>query len=201
MHWSKLIADDLLWWEKFLPRWNGVTLLRSHRQCYSLWTDASGFRGTGGYFLPGHFTLQAFRENIPTCNKICTLSGVTGFSSSVAALLSLDKAFSYRFSTRQRAKRINFKEMTAVLQALARWIEIFKGSHLHIFCDNFPVTQGLHKNSIHGEAMQPLRRIAMLCAEYDIKVQAHWISTKQNSLADLLSRGQYTKIANRYPSL
>ena len=49
--------------------------------------------------------------------------------------------------------------------------------------------------------MQPLRRIAMFCAEYDIEVQAHWISTKQNSLADMLSRGQYTKIANKYPSL
>ena len=49
--------------------------------------------------------------------------------------------------------------------------------------------------------MQPLRRIAILCAEYDIEVQAHWISTKQNSLADMLSRGQYIKIANRYPSL
>ena len=117
-----------------------MTLLPSHRQCYSLWTDASGFRSIGGYFLPGHFTLQALCGNIPTCNKICTLSGVTGFSSSVAALLSLDKAFSYRFSTRQRAKRINFKEITAVLQALARWIKIFKGSHLHIFCDNFLVT-------------------------------------------------------------
>ena len=120
LHWSKPIGDDLLWWEKFLPQWNGVRLLRSHRQCYSLWTDASGFRGTGGYFLPGHCTLQEFRENIPPCNKICTPSGVTGFSSSEAALLSLDKAFSYRFSTRQRAKRINFKEITAVLQVLAR---------------------------------------------------------------------------------
>lgn len=136
LHWSKPIRDDLLWWEKFLPQWNGVTLLRSHRQCYSLWTDASGLRGTGGYFLPEHYTLQEFRENIPTCNKICSPSGVTGFSHSEAALLSLDKAFSYRFSTRQRAKHINFKEMTAILQAIARWIETFRGSHLHVFCDN-----------------------------------------------------------------
>ena len=49
--------------------------------------------------------------------------------------------------------------------------------------------------------MQPLRRIAMLCAEHNIEVQAHWITTKQNSLADMLSCGQYTKIANKYPSL
>ena len=46
--------------------------------------------------------------------------------------------------------------------------------------------------------MEPLQKIAILCAEYDIEVQAHWISTKQNSLADMLSRGQYTKIANKY---
>lgn len=186
---------------KFLPRLNGVTLLRSERQCYSLWTDASGFRGTGGYFLPGHHTLQEFCENIPTCNNICSPSGVIGFSHSEATLLSLEKAFSYRLSMRQRAKRINFKEMTAILQAMARWIKTFRGSHLHVFCDNFAVAHGLRKISIRGEGMQLLCRIAMLCAEHDIEVQAHWISTKQNSLADMRSRGQYTKIANKYPSL
>ena len=41
----------------------------------------------------------------------------------------------------------------------------------------------------------------MQCAKHDTEVQAHWISTKQNSLADMLSRGQYTKIANIYLSL
>ena len=41
----------------------------------------------------------------------------------------------------------------------------------------------------------------MLRAEHDIEVQEYWISTKQNFLADILSRGQYTKIANKYPSL
>lgn len=49
--------------------------------------------------------------------------------------------------------------------------------------------------------MQPLRRIAMLCTKHDIEVQAYWIFTKQNSLADMLSSGQYAKIANKYPSL
>ncbi len=34
LHWSKPIGDDLLWWEKFLPRWNRVTLLRYHCHCY-----------------------------------------------------------------------------------------------------------------------------------------------------------------------
>ncbi len=46
--------------------------------------------------------------------------------------------------------------------------------------------------------MELLCRIVMLCAEHDIKVQAHWISTKEKILADILSYGQYTKIADKY---
>ena len=107
------------------------------------------------------------------CNKIYFPGGVTSFSYSEAALLSLDKAFSYCFSTRQRANHINFKEMTVILQAITRWIKTFRGSHLHVFYDNFAVIHGVQKTFIRGEAMQPLRRIAMLCAEYDIEVQVY----------------------------
>ena len=139
-----------------------MTFLCSHRQYYSLWTDVSGFYSIEKYFLPGHFTLQAFCENIPTCNTICILSGLISFSSSVATLLLLDKIFSYCFSIRQQGKYINFKKMIAVLQALARWIKIFKGFQLHIFYDNFLVIQDLHKNSIYREEMQLLCRIAIL---------------------------------------
>lgn len=104
---------------------------------------------------------------MPICNKICSPSGVTGFSYGKAALLSLDKAFSYRFSTRQWVKCINIKEMTAILQAMSRWIETFKGSNLHIFCDIFAVTYRVQKISIKREAMQPLSKITMLYAQHD----------------------------------
>lgn len=126
---------------------------------------------------------------MPICNKICFLSGVIGFSHSEAALLCLDKAFSYYFSTCQQANHINFKEMTAIIQAIGISIEIFKGSHLHVFWDNFVVACGVQKTSIWEEAIQPLHRIAILYTKDDIKMQLHWISTKQNLLADILSRG------------
>ena len=43
---------DLLWWRYFLPRWNGVQILRSlnTREEIRLWTDASGTWGMGGYY-------------------------------------------------------------------------------------------------------------------------------------------------------
>lgn len=57
---------------------------------------------------------------MPTCNKIRSPSKITGFNHFEIALLSLDKVFLYRFSMRQRANYINFKEMTAIFLVIAR---------------------------------------------------------------------------------
>ena len=47
--------------------------------------------------------------------------------------------------------------------------------------------------------MAPLRQIVMLLAIHNIYLQAVWIPTKNNTLADILSRFQFQKIANIYP--
>ena len=49
--------------------------------------------------------------------------------------------------------------------------------------------------------MSPLRDIAMLLANHDITLEPKWISTKENALADMLSRFEYQKIADIYPQL
>lgn len=133
-----------------------------------------------------------------TCNKICFLSGVTGLTHSEVMLLSLNKAFSYHFSTHQQTKLINFKEMTAILQAIVTRIEIFKDFHLYVFYNNFVIVQGVKQTFIRGKALQSLCKIVMLYVEHDIKVQTYWISIKQNSLPNMFFHGQYTKIANNY---
>ncbi len=56
----------------------------------------------------------------------------------------------------------------------------------------------LPKKPNNGEAIQLFRKIGIHCAKHNIEMQAHWILTKPNSLADILLRGQYTKIADRY---
>lgn len=136
-----------------------------------------------------------------TCNKIYFPNRVTSFWYFEAVLLSLNKVFSYCFSIRQRAKHINFNEIIAIFQAIARWIKIFKSSQLHVFCDNFRVVCGVQKTFIKREAIQSVCKMAMFCAKHDIEIQAHWILIKQNSFADRLSHGQYTIIANKYLSL
>lgn len=41
----------------------------------------------------------------------------------------------------------------------------------------------------------------MLLALNDIEIEPLWISTKENTLADLLSRGKLCKVTDIYPNL
>ncbi|KAA8914381.1 hypothetical protein FN846DRAFT_751187, partial [Sphaerosporella brunnea] len=91
-------------------------------------------------------------------------------------------------------KHINYKEMLAVLTAFRLWLSKFSCKHIAVHTDNTAVYHGLHKRSIRGPAMDPLREITLLAALHDITFTAHWIPTKDNLLADLLSRRQFAKI-------
>jgi len=168
------MARDLAWWHHFLPRWNGIKVLRSvaSRSTSYIWTDASGSWGIGGYWIPS--------ENSPPVD-----------------------VFSERYSTRvrRRALHINVHEMRAVRHALRLWLPHLCGGRVIIYGDNAAVVAGLNKGSIRGGPMAPLRDIAMLLALNDILIEAIWIDTKSNDLADLLSRGRYETIANKYPQL
>lgn len=165
---------DLQWWHEFLPKWNGIRRLELHslRPTIQLWTDASGSWGMGGYFLEDH-------QNIPT----------------------IAQAFSQRFSTRERPEHINTKEMFAVLFAVRKWLHNISGSRLIIYGDNFAVVQGITHSSIRGRAMIPLRKLVMLFALNNIKTEAIWIPSKANFLADVLSRGNAKKLANKHSHL
>jgi len=49
--------------------------------------------------------------------------------------------------------------------------------------------------------MEVLRRCLLLAAEYDLELEAEWISTNANALADALSRFDYEKITDLAPQL
>lgn len=168
------IRADLLWWDEFLPKWNGIRLLQlnSSRKRVRLWTDASGNWGMGGFYL-----LDG--EQIP----------------------SISQAYSQWFSTRERPEHINPKEMTAVLIALEKWLPEIAGSHLTIYGDNFSIVQGLEHTSMKGRSMIPLRKIAMIMALHNIHVEMIWIPSKANFLADILSREEWQKLADGYKHL
>ncbi len=165
---------DLRWWKSCLSGWNGVRLLRSTaaRSSAHIWTDASGKFGLGGYLIPSPHS-----DPRP------------------------DFTSSRHVPTRVKRKRIQFKEMLAVKIALSLWLDSLRGTHVLLYCDNFPVCRGIEKSTIHGEAMAPLRHIALLQAKHDILITVTWIPTNLNMLADMLSRFQYYRISQLHPQL
>lgn len=168
------MARDIFWWHCFLSRWNGIKVLRSSysRPTSYIWIDASSSWGIGGYWIS---------------NEDST---------------SLD-VFSERYTTRVRRRdlHINVHEIRVVLHALRLWLPRLRGERVIIYGDNVAVVAGLNKGSIRGGSMALLRDITMLLALEDILIESFWIDFKSNELADLLLRGKYEVIANKYPQL
>ena len=174
LHLTANMRSDLKWWKEFLPRWNGIRLLKTNKPIVRLWTDASGRYGIGGYYL---------RQNELEKN------------------LSISAVFSKRFSTRLCHRHINVKETFAIFHSLKVWTTQLRGSHVIIHCDNEAVATGLQKLTLRGPAMKPLRDLLMLAALNDISIESIWIPTRSNVLADLLSRGKFKLIADKFLSL
>lgn len=70
---------------------------------------------------------------------------------------------------------------------------------MHI--DNKAVVHGLTNRTIRGASMDVLRQYLLLATEYDLDLQARWVSTKENALADALSRSECNRIADLAPQL
>jgi ribonuclease HI len=172
---SSHVKKDLTWWRTFLPQWNGVRILSNKSRTIRMWTDASGKKGIGGYFLEAGETPADIRAST--------------------------QLFSTTVPQRHKDKHINFKEMYAVWHALQNWTLESTASTVELHCDNEAVVAALTKGSIKGPAIGPLRRIAMLLALHDIDLKCAWIPTTENTLADALSRWDTEKIANLCPNL
>jgi hypothetical protein len=195
----RLTADmkaDLRWWQRFLPSWNGIAIIRPARATLLLWTDASGNDGLGGYFLPSRTSAAIAAHNPAAELSTCRCTKTVDLSE-----LSWSSAFSKPHPRHHRHKHINYKEMLAILTAFRLWLPKFSCKHIAIHTDNTAVYHGLNKRSMRGPAMEPLREITLLAALHDITISVHWLPTKDNLLADLLSRRQFAKIAEICPLL
>jgi len=91
--------------------------------------------------------------------------------------------------------------MTAVEQALLHWGKIWKGKRVICNVDNCAVFHGLENRTIRGTTMNILRQCLLLATEYDIEIDARWIPTGDNVLANTLSRVDYNGLANLVPQL
>ena len=66
-------------------------------------------------------------------------------------------------------------------------------------CDNSIIVSALNSKSVKGEAIHPLQLIFLTAALNDIGLFSEWLSTKENWIADALSRFKIDKVTNLFP--
>jgi hypothetical protein len=104
--------------------------------------------------------------------------------------------FSESIPSRHKSKKIDWKEMFAILYALMLWHEVWSGGLVRIACDNSSVVDALNKHTIKGPAIIPLQRIFLIAAVFDIQIFPFWIPSEENMVVDAASRFDYKKLAN-----
>ena len=89
---------------------------------------------------------------------------------------------------------INELELWPIISGLQVWYPELKGKSVSIFTDNTQVQHMVRKGtSSNKTCMQWLREIFWICKIYQIRVVPYYINTKNNSVADTLSRILYIK--------
>jgi len=171
---SREAQKDLAWWSQVLQTPPERSMLKRTRDVIFAWSDAASTKGLGAFYMSGG-------ETMPRPGS--------AFAISIPSYLANSKA------------HINTQEMRAVEQVLLYWGRHWQGRKLIIHVDNRAVAHAVSNRSIRGAPMKVLRRCLLLATEYDLEVEARWISTKDNALADALSRFDHDRIADIAPQL
>lgn len=165
---------DLAWWAEVLSGTPERSITTRDRETILAWTDAASSKGLGAFYIS---TTQP------------TVQPSSAFSLALPTTLT------------QAKHHINYLEMQAVEQTILYWGHAWYGKKVVIHIDNRAVAYGLANGTMRGTSMEALRGCWLLATEYDLEIEPLWISTKDNNLADALSRLDIRRIADLAPQL
>lgn len=152
-----------------------------------IWSDAAGTKDLGAFYIN-----KSEPDARQLTSKIWTRNQPKPSSAfSITLHRSMMRVNEY----------INTKKMRADEQPFLHWGVEWKGKRVICHVDNQAVFHVLENRTIRGASMELLRRCLLLAAEYDIEIEVRWIPTKENALADMLSRFHLDKITNLAPQL
>ena len=154
--------DDLTWWARFLPRWNGVAMMIDDRYPIHIWTDACG-RGIGFYASTGEWLDAAIP---PALERLRTAS--TGVVES------------------------SLFELFGLLVAVVAITRQHPGRHLILHCDNTgAVAMVARSNGPSRQLATLVRALAFAAAATSCTYQVEYIPGELNTVADALSRADF----------
>jgi hypothetical protein len=179
---SSEVRKDIQWWYdavNAIPSRAIPQLGTTKPPGVQVFSDASSLKGLGGFFLKENETM---------------------------ADLTVEKAFSVALPRhilqRKPTEHINTRELRAVEQCLLHWGQSWAGHSVQFNVDNTVALHGINNRTTRGEPMKILRRLLLLAATFQIhNLQAVWIPSEENALADALSRWDRNRIADLCPQL
>ena len=168
------LRQDLRWWHTTLPLVNGILFFdNTHRRTVQIFTDACPL-GLGGFY---YFAVdKEWRDNI--------------------YLIERSHSFTSQIPTLHLSEQINTLELRAILFAFQLWGLNFHRCRVVVNTDNTTAHNGLVSRRLRGRSNIPLREILCIAAHHDITIEPRWLSSKDNALADALSRDNSTTVAN-----
>ena len=196
---NPMMIADLNWWYTFARVFNGrAQILSEPVMCPGyLATDASTSWGMGG------FLSSATASTGRTAR--CPISGrLRGHYFSInwnepyynmrhALPPHVRKYFVEKLLPRADMPRrfwIDYREQFAIFYAMLLWVDDLQGTHVAFQQDNQVATTTLNNLCASNWQMQRLiHAMAAFMADHNMRAQCYWIPSKQNLLADPLSRG------------
>jgi hypothetical protein len=156
--------EDLLWWQRYIAQWNGVSLLWEQQ-----WMDRSSI----------------LQPHTDAC--------VVGYAAVVNThwfhgRWTLEQERAARDATMARDS-MPWKELFAIVAAAATWGSGWERQKIVFFTDCMPVVQALKKGSSRTRRiMQLIRILHYYAARYHFVYRVEHIAGARNTIADELSR-------------
>jgi hypothetical protein len=96
---------------------------------------------------------------------------------------------------------IAYRELFAVVVAVCTWGHLFKGKIIHFWNDNTNTILAAKKATTRDpQMMHLLRALHSLCVDFQMHVWFDYINTKDNSIADALSRLDFKRFHTLLPT-
>ena len=180
---------DLSWWLTALKHHPERSIELEDREIVMVWSDAAATKGLGAFYIDKRVA-NCLGTSPSDCGNPCEQP-----YPKAAFSIPLPKFL------RRKREHINTMEMRAVEQALLYWGRQWRGCRVVMNIDNRAVVHALQNGTIRGATMEVLWRCLLLATYHDLEIEARWIGTTENALADALSRFAYDKITNLAPQL
>lgn len=163
---SDMYVQDLKWWASFLRIFDGqCPIFPQLTPNHHFFTDSSG-SGFAAWHL-NDYLFGFWGNHNYSCKHVSHPPEFNELSNS----------------------SINIKELWPVVAGLKKWGDRWKDQYVLLHSDNTQViTMVATGRSKNTQAMCLLREIFWICALYNIDLRATYINTKDNQLADKLSR-------------